>query len=136
MLYILSRGNHDEVEYKGGQDPIVHIEADFNSVVSAADARGVPWAVSLSNAASRYATFRTGAEALAELRWECIQATQWARTDVREYKQAEFLVHKVFPWARVDRLGVRTTTVHQQVRTHVLKAEHQPPVEVRPAWYY
>ena len=136
MLYILSRGNHDEVEYKGGQDPILHLEADFHSVIDAADAKGVPWAVSLSNAASRYATFRTGPAALDELDWECIGATQWSRPDVREHKQAEFLVHRSFPWARVDRLGVRNATVHQQVRTHLLKAEHQPPVEVQPAWYY
>lgn len=136
MLYILSRGNHNEVAYKGGQDPIVHLEADFHSVCAAADAQKVRWAVSLSNAASRYAAFRTGDGALDELVWDAIAATRWVDPHVREAKQAEFLVHRSFPRRRMTRLGVRNARVHQQVRTHLLKAEYQPPVEVRPDWYY
>ncbi|MGQ4647732.1 DarT ssDNA thymidine ADP-ribosyltransferase family protein [Lyngbya aestuarii] len=32
MLYILHMGNHPEVSYRGGQQPIVHLQADFNTV--------------------------------------------------------------------------------------------------------
>lgn len=135
MLYIAWRQNHGEVHYKGGQDAIVHLEADFNMLVAAAAEKDWKWAVSLSNAASMYAEFRTGPGAVDELPWDCIEARQWAGP-IQDRKQAEFLFHRRFPWKGITRLGVRNATVHQRVRTLLEKSDHKPPVEVRPDWYY
>ncbi len=33
MLYIIYQGNHPEVSYRGGQGPIVHLEADLRAAV-------------------------------------------------------------------------------------------------------
>ena len=33
MLYILHMGNHPDISYKGGQQPIVHLQADFHKVI-------------------------------------------------------------------------------------------------------
>jgi hypothetical protein len=33
MLYILHRGNHSDLNYKEGQRPIVHLQADLHAVV-------------------------------------------------------------------------------------------------------
>ena len=33
MLYLLYQGNHPELTYRGGQRPIIHLEADFNATV-------------------------------------------------------------------------------------------------------
>lgn len=136
MLYIAYRQNHGEMTYKGGQEAIIHLEADFGRMAAAADRNNVQWAVSLSNAAARYAEFRTGSRALEELDWECINARQWQPSNVKERKQAECLFHNHFPWWGITRLGVKTTTVHQRVRTLLERAEHRPPVELRPEWYY
>lgn len=84
MLYIAHRQNHGEMTYKGGQEAIIHLEADYERMVAAADRNNVPWAVSLSNAAARYAEFQTGAHAIEELDWDCINARQWQPSHVKE----------------------------------------------------
>lgn len=38
MLYLIYQGNHPELAYRGGQEPIVHFEADLHAVVAWADA--------------------------------------------------------------------------------------------------
>ena len=136
MLYIAWKQNHAEMSYRGGQETIVHLEADFHRMITAAERQEVRWAVSSSNATAKYAAFYTGAGALEALDWECITAAQWAGSQRRERKQAECLFHTRFPWRGVTRLGVRTKTVHQQVETLLEHVEHRPPVEVRPDWYY
>ncbi len=40
MLYVIYRGNHPGSTYAGGQEPIVHLEADLNAVIGWADERG------------------------------------------------------------------------------------------------
>src|SRR5271165_5158765 len=44
MLYLVHTGNHLDLSYKGGQRPILHLEADLHEVVEWADAEGRPWA--------------------------------------------------------------------------------------------
>ena len=46
MLYILHMGNHHDIEYKEGQGPIVHLEADLHKVINWANQQGVRWAFS------------------------------------------------------------------------------------------
>ena len=53
MLYLIHMGNHPELEYRGGQKPIVHLEADLRNAVSWAEDHGLRWAFTLSNAGSR-----------------------------------------------------------------------------------
>ncbi|WP_366852609.1 DarT ssDNA thymidine ADP-ribosyltransferase family protein, partial [Phenylobacterium sp.] len=70
MLYVVSQANDPDLTYRGGQGPIVHLEADLHTVVARADAAQRRWAVSLSNAGSAYAQFRTGLVALEEIGWD------------------------------------------------------------------
>ena len=37
MLYLIHRANHSELDYRGGQDPIVHLEADLREAVDWAE---------------------------------------------------------------------------------------------------
>jgi O-acetyl-ADP-ribose deacetylase (regulator of RNase III) len=50
MLYLLHMGNHPELSYRGGQGPILHLEADLEATACWADAAGARWAFSLSHA--------------------------------------------------------------------------------------
>lgn len=54
MLYLIYRANHPELDYRGGQDPIVHLECDFYDAVNFANSAGRRWAFTLSNAGSCY----------------------------------------------------------------------------------
>ena len=37
MLYLITRANHDDLEYRGGQGQIIHFEADLNAAVTWAE---------------------------------------------------------------------------------------------------
>ena len=54
MLYLIYRANDVDLQYHGGQEPIVHLEADFFSAVRWAEDNNQRWAFTLSNAGTRY----------------------------------------------------------------------------------
>lgn len=136
MLYLLHKGNHPEVDYKGGQTPIVHLEADLRTAVAWAQANNRRWAFTLSNAGANYAEFRDDLGALDEVQWAAVAANQWTAPDVKEGKQAEFLMRDDFPWSLFTRIGVQTMPMKLQVDAIVGAAVHQPKVDLVPAWYY
>lgn len=136
MLFVIHCGNHPELAYRGGQGPIVHLEADLHDVVAWADAAGIPWAFSLSNAGARYTQFDNRLSELSRIDWEAVAATDFRPAEVKEAKQAEFLVHGSFPWTLVSRIGVRSMSIRQRAMAAIENAKHQPPVEILPAWYY
>ncbi len=107
MLYILHRGNHPDLNYREGQQPIVHLQADLLDTVRLANQHGVRWAFSNTNAGARY-----------------------------DGKQAEFLVFESFPWPLVERIGVASQAVLQQVQEVLADVAHQPPASVEPGWYF
>lgn len=52
MLFLIHKANDPDLSYRGGQDPIVHLEADLHEVVEWAKSKDRRWAFSLSNAGS------------------------------------------------------------------------------------
>ncbi len=66
MLYVIHRANHPELSYRDGQGPIVHLEADLQTVIRWAEESSVRWAFSLSNAGAYYTEFRSRVEDLHE----------------------------------------------------------------------
>jgi hypothetical protein len=136
MLYVIHCANHPELTYRGGQGPIVHLEADLRRVIRWADENGVGWAFSLSNAGAYYTEFRANLSDLNELDWNAIAATNFRPSDVKERKQAEFLVHQSFPFCLFDRVGVQSPAVQLRATQALTGAEHQPIVEIRSEWYF
>ena len=136
MLYLLYRGNHPELTYKEGQGPIVHLEADLHAVVAWANEENRRWMFTLSNAGARYAPFRSDLSRLDEIDWNAVSANNWRATNVKEGKQAEFLVHDSFPWDLVSRIGVRSMGVKTQVDEALKIVQHRPKIEIKPDWYY
>jgi hypothetical protein len=136
MRYLLHRGNHPEVDYKGGQTPIIHLEADLHAAVAWADGNGCRWAFTLSNAGARYAEFRADLTALSEVRWDAVNSHQWSSPEVKEGKQAEFLMREEFPWTLVSRIGVQTMPVKLVVEKMLENRRHKPKVDLLPSWYY
>jgi ssDNA thymidine ADP-ribosyltransferase, DarT len=136
MLFVIYRANHPELTYRGGQDPIIHLEADLLQVVAWADAQDRRWAFSLSNAGAVYAPFRRTLADLSEIEWTAVVATDFRPASVKEGKQAEFLVYGDFPWTLVSRVGVRSNAIRARVVQALHGIAHRPPVEVLPSWYY
>lgn len=134
MLYLIYRQN-PELSYRGGQGPIIHLEADLQATVAWANAQGRRWAfITLSNARSRYFEDRADLARLGEINWDAVQASAWQQC--KEEKQAEFLVENSFPWHLVERIGVLSRDIYGPVVNALPANGHRPAVDVRPAWYY
>ncbi|WP_040477058.1 type II toxin-antitoxin system toxin DNA ADP-ribosyl transferase DarT [Paramagnetospirillum caucaseum] len=140
MLYVIHCGNNEGLAYQGGQEPIIHLEADLHEVVAWADGANVPWAFSLSNAAEVYAEFRHDLVQLNEVNWLAVDTRRWGgpnvAPEIRSSKQAEFLVYDAFPWNLVRRIGVCSRQVAMQASEVLREAAHRPGVEIKPDWYY
>ena len=136
MLYLLHMGNHPDLSYQGGQRPIVHFKADLNNVVKQAARDGRRWAFSAGNAGARYVRFFDDLGQLDKVNWEAIAANKWRDPDVKEGKQAEFLMERCFPWAWIDMIGVINTETARRVENIIRDANHRPEVVVRGDWYY
>lgn len=140
MLYLLYQGNQPDLDYRGGQEPIIHLEADLKATVAWAARDSRRWAYTLSNAGSYYCEDRCDLGQLNEVNWLAVQATHWSGPGVdpglKEGKQAEFLVERSFPWHLVERVGVLSAVVSRQVLEVLATNSHRPPVEVKTDWYY
>jgi hypothetical protein len=136
MLHILYRANHPDLAYREGQRPILHLEADLHEVIAWADAQGRPWAFTDKNAGSGYfQSFRDVAQ-LDRLNWGHIANTDFREPEIKDAKQAEFLVYGSFPWTLVRTIGVISDKLAVRVREIVSISDHQPDVQVQTGWYY
>ncbi|MCU0568887.1 MAG: DUF4433 domain-containing protein [Oculatellaceae cyanobacterium Prado106] len=136
MLYILHVGNHPEVSYRGGQQPIVHLQADLYTVVEWAIANQVPWAFSDGNAGARLTTFYDHLSQLNQIDWNAVMSTNFRDAKIKEGKQAEFLMFDVFPWTLIEKVGTINRTIAEQVQSIVKRTDHQPVITVEPSWYF
>ena len=134
MLYLIHRRN-EELTYKGGQEPIVHLEADMRATIDWAQANGKRWAFTLSNAGARYFEDRSDLAHLGDINWDSVRATQWAGAP-KEGKQAEFLIEQSFPWHLVERIGVHSQPIVPRIATAMQGAAHRPALEIKRDWYY
>ncbi len=129
MLYLIHQANHPELTFRGGQGPIVHLEADLHATIDWAEAQPRRWAFTLSNAGAGYFEDRADLAQLDEINWEAVAAKYWSGAG-KEGKQAEFLLEDSFPWDLVERIGVHTDRIYRQA-VHALPARgHRPHVEV------
>src|ERR1700688_2070763 len=94
MLFLIYCANHEELSYRGGQGPIVHLESDLHSAVAWAQEKSRRWAFTLSNAGAHYFEDRCSLDALDEINWDAVASSRWSGsgipTQVKEGKQAEF----------------------------------------------
>ena len=140
MLFLIKCDNDPDFTYHGGQQPIVHLEADFQKTVQWAEANGKRWALTLSNAGSFYFEDRRELSQLCEINWDAVGAMWWSGRGipdtVKEGKQAEFLVEECFPWELVDRIGVYSNAIANRVDQALTGVSHRPIIETKRDWYY
>jgi hypothetical protein len=140
MLFLIHRDNDPDLTYHGGQQPILHLEADLLRTVEWAEQHARRWAFTLSNAGSYYFENRCDLRQLTELNWDAVSARKWSGRGVpaavKEGKQAEFLIEDRFPWQLVERIGVHSNAVANRVDQALTAIAHRPLIEVRTDWYY
>lgn len=134
--YLLYRGNHPELTYRGGQGPIIHLQLDLHRTARWVTSVGGRWAFSLANAGAAYTEFRSDLAQIGEIDWPAVAASDFRDPQVKEGKQAEFLIQRFVPWELVDRVGVRTAAIQRRVLATLAEASHPPPVDVLPRWYF
>jgi hypothetical protein len=133
MLYLLYRGNHPDVHYQGGQDPIVHLQADLRRTIDWAEEKGIRWAFSNSNAGAFYSQFFNRLRDLDKLDWNAIRSHDFRDPVTKEGKQAEFLLYGQFPWDLVEKIGVFNANTLDVAKDVV---QNDLEITVEPTWYY
>jgi len=133
MLFLLYKGNHPDLEYRGGQEPIVHLQADLNATIRWAEENDVGWAFSSGNAGARYASFYSRKAHLNKLDWAGVANSDFRDPMVKEAKQSEFLVFESFPLHLVEKIGVINATMLARTSEVV---ENGIEVAVESQWYY
>lgn len=140
MLYIIYCRNNVSLAYRGGQEPIVHLQADLHNCVDWAKQHDRRWAFTLSNAGACYFEDRCNLAQLVEINWQAVRNSRWSgsgiSSSIKEGKQAEFLLEYSFPWHLIERIGVHSEVIYRKVTNVLPVGSHRPQVEIKTDWYY
>lgn len=136
MLYIIYANNHLDLTYRGGQRPIVHLEFDLQNVVNWADQNNRNWAFSDRNAGAYIASFYNNLLNLDKINWDAVNSRDFTRSEVKEGKQAEFLIQDYMPLALIEKIGVINNDMHQQVSDIISGSMIAPQISVERSWYF
>jgi hypothetical protein len=136
MLYILYQANHPDLTYRGGQIPIIHLQMDMHEVIKWANASNVRWAFSNVNAGAYYAHFHASLDKLNEINWGAIAETDFRRSDIKNDKQAEFLLFDYLPWSLIEKIGVINGNMLNAVNESLKDATYKPLVSIESNWYF
>jgi len=134
MLYMLYMRNHIDIEYRGGQEPLLHLVADLRRTVKWAEQNGLRWAFTNSNAGSRYFEDFASLDDLNQIDWDSIETNDWS--NCKEQKQAEFLIEKKFPWELIEGIGVYSYEWVEVANENLSSAGFYTPVKIKREWYY
>src|SRR5947208_12538957 len=109
MLYVVSQGHQD---YSGGQRPIIHLVSSIQTAITT----GRSWFFTDRHADLGYAQQFGSLGALDKVDWQLMPLQYWGGdTEVREKRQAEFLIHDSCPWTTINSIGVINDTIAEQV---------------------
>ena len=136
MLFILYKSNHHNLQYHDGQEPIVHLVANFYESVEWAKNNSLRWVYTDTNAGTDYFNDYADFNNLSVLDWKAIKATQWQDRDIKEKKQAEFLMEHRFPCELIKWIGVYSSKQKYQVMNILESVNQIKTVKVKPDWYY
>jgi len=127
MLFAVHKGHQD---YSGGQSDVVHLVSSVNQAIGI----GQPWAFTDRHAELAHALYFEDLAALPEVPWAVMTQRYWS--EVKEERQAEFLVRKFYPWSAITMVGVMSQEVADGVEALLKNAPIRPVVRVETNWYY
>ena len=134
MLYMFHRDNNPDIEYHGGQEPILHLVADMKRTIEWLEQKHLRWAFTNTNAGSSYFEDFIDLNDLGRLDWDAIRSSQWK--GCQDKKQAEFLVEERFPWELVEGIGVYSFEWVDKVNEILENCAYKPLVKSQKDWYF
>ncbi|MEP7119831.1 MAG: DUF4433 domain-containing protein [Byssovorax sp.] len=129
MLYVVNKGHSD---YGGGQDEILHLRSTVHTAIRT----GRPWAFTDRHAVLGYAAYHDDLAGLDDIDWDVMPLPYWAEPEIKELREAEFLVHDWFRWDAVLEIGVIDDAMAHRVRSLLGPSAKTPVVNIRRNWYY
>ncbi len=136
MLYTLNIASPYN-DYKAGQNPIVHLEFDLTKAITWAVANKKRWVLTTGNASSSFFDDFSTIEGFRKINWQAVTAEQWKQKQIKDEKQAEFLVEESFPFDLVECLGInRVQETAQKVSQLLTKTSYASKLQIRQDWYY
>lgn len=136
MLFQLKTGR--VTGYDEGQRPLIYLVVHAQDVAH----QGLGFVFTDGHALANYTDFFDHLDSLDEVPWDTVNLQYWTSTvddpDRQTKKQAEFLVHRVVPWALVCEIAVLDEQAAGAVRQVLagFPAELHKPIAVRREWYY
>jgi hypothetical protein len=129
-------GNSPDIVYHGGQAPIIHLVADLHKTVEWAESNNLRWAFTTSNAGARYFEDYANLNELSNIDWQAVNSEQWSDREIKEKKQAEFLLECRFPWELVEEIGVYSQHQFQHVNDIIGSKKNGLHIKIQKVWYY
>lgn len=130
MLYVVAQGHEN---YQEGQQPIVHLVSSVQTILTT----GRPWFFTDRHADLGYANQFDALDKLDEVDWMVMPLRQWGGDqELKEKRQAEFLVHDWCPWEAIEVIGVVNQGIAARVEAAIADTVHKPRVEIHHDWYY
>ncbi|KGQ35366.1 hypothetical protein JP34_03885 [Gallibacterium anatis] len=135
MLFMIKCQNSG-LDYQGGQDNIIHLQADFQQTIQWAYAQKRRWAFTTSNAGAYSFEDYCQTADLDKIDWQAVNAHQWQ--NCKHGKQAEFLLDQQLPWHLIEHIGVFSSDVYEQANDilNQQKPIHRPTLAIEADWYY
>jgi|TARA_B100001964_G_scaffold240356_1_gene309935 hypothetical protein len=134
MLFAIHKGAVED--YRESQREILHLVSSIDAVQPG----GSPWCFTDGHA-EMLSSFSDDLEDLDEyVDWPIMRAHYWADTaddnDRKRRRQAEFLVHRFFPWAAISEIGVVDDEMAMTVSDQLDGSANIPAVNIQRSWYY
>lgn len=134
MLYAIHTGYVEG--YTGGQTEVVYLVSSVERVVEI----GLQWCFTDGHAVEALTDFFVSLEDLSHVDWPVVEHWSWRNRandlDRKRRKQAEFLVHRFFPWDAVQSMAVITSAMASRVSNVISGSASETRVKVQPSWYY
>ena len=132
MLYAIHRGN--VAGYQGHQQEVIHLVTTAEAV---AQADGLSYCFTEGHADMAFSQFFENLNQLEKIDWNLMGNTYWADTqedmDRSRRRQAEFLVHRFFPWKLFLEIGVMNSKIAEEIEGVFSKSQNNtkiPPIVI------
>lgn len=131
MLFVIFKGHET---YRGGQESIIHLVSSVKTIAQVKN----PCFFTDRHADLEYAQQCDDLTRLAgNIDLSIMQKKYWTDSqEVKEKRQAEFLVHSFCPWSAIEEIGVHNQDIASKVERVLQTASHRPMVRVCKHWYY
>jgi hypothetical protein len=134
MLHAIHQGNVPT--YSEGQEKVVYLVSSIEAVQQA----NLSFVFTDGHGIMALTEFFDDLSELNQVDWQVMNLRYWFDTpedpDRKRRRQAEFLVHRFFPWQLVHEVGVIHPSVKAEAEQCLQAAAHQPRVIVQRSWYY